>query len=89
MNKPETVVSDDESESLQNGHIVVTNGHAIEEDQEVEEEEEEEESLIDEEIRANNIFLKMVNDTAEFLSAEREYFLGLTEEASSVSEEGE
>jgi hypothetical protein len=45
-------------------------------------------SSIDEEIRNNNIFLKMVNDEAELLTREREYFLTLLDEANAVSEEG-
>lgn len=43
---------------------------------------------IDEEIAGNNIFLKLVNDEAEVLTKEREYFLGLINEATAVSEEG-
>ena len=45
-------------------------------------------SSIDEEIKNNNIFLKMVNDEAETLTREREYFLTLLDEANAVSEEG-
>lgn len=66
-------------EGVQNGHLA--NGQTTSED--------EEEGSVDEEIRADNVFLKMVNETAEFLSAEREYFLALLEEANAVSEEGE
>ena len=43
---------------------------------------------LDEEIANNNIFLKMVNDMADLLTAEREYFLSLLDEANAVSEEG-
>lgn len=44
-------------------------------------------SSVDEEIRNNNIFLKMVNEEAEVLTKEREYFLSLLDEATAVSEE--
>lgn len=44
-------------------------------------------SSIDEEIANNSIYLKMVNDEAEVLAKEREYFVTLIEEATAASEE--
>ena len=45
-------------------------------------------SSFDEEIHGNNVFLKLVNDEALILTAEREYLLTLLDDAYSVSEEG-
>ena len=45
-------------------------------------------SSIDEEVANDNTFLKLVDDEAEILTKEREYFLTLLDEATATSEEG-